>query len=301
LLKFKLLGTAAGGGFPQWNCACSTCTLSRTQPQVAPLRLQQQAAFSADGEHWFLINASPDLRFQIESNAELHSQPNSGSRNTPIAGIILTSADLDQVLGVLLLREFQPLHVYASSVVQQVLEANSFFRMLERVPNQLRWTSILPGVSFQPTDGITCTPRAMLGSLPFYAKNFETSTPQPASIGLVIESNELRIAYMPSLPEITSELVELFNSCDIIMVDGTFWSDAELTRTQAGTPSARAIGHVPLSGEDGTLARLSGLSTPRKIFIHINNTNPILDPRSDEHRQVVEAGWEIGYDGWQLN
>jgi pyrroloquinoline quinone biosynthesis protein B len=106
---------------------------------------------------------------------------------------------------------------------------------------------------------------------------------------------------MPSLPEITDELLDTFESCDVILIDGTFWSDAELSQTQAGTPSARAIGHIPMSGVDGSIAQLAKLTKPRKIFIHINNTNPVLDPRSPEHKQVIEAGWEIGHDGWQLN
>ena len=136
-MNFKLLGTAAGGGFPQWNCACTLCDLCRNVPGVAPPRLQLQAAFSTDAEKWFLINASPDLRFQIESNLELQPSARNGKRNTPIQGIILTSADLDQVLGLLLLREFQPLTIYSTGVVRRALEANSFFRMLERVPQQL--------------------------------------------------------------------------------------------------------------------------------------------------------------------
>jgi len=305
LLQFKLLGTAAGGGIPQWNCACSFCHLSRTHPQIARPRLQLQAAFSGDGQRWFLINASPDLRFQIEANPELQPSPAFGKRNTPIQGIILTSADLDQVLGLLLLREFQPLHIYATPLVRQVLEANSFFRMLERVPNQLTWSPILPGVPFRPADGIACTPKSLLGSLPFYARNPDTATPGEASLGLIFEwvgeSGGLRIAYTPSLPEITDELLAIYDTCDVILVDGTFWSDAELSNTHSGTPLARSIGHVPMSGKNGTITRLAGTKAHRKIFIHINNTNPVLDPRSAEYRQVIDGGWQIGHDGWQLN
>src|SRR5271156_1056432 len=147
-MNFKLLGTAAGGGLPQWNCACALCDLCRNFPEVVRPRLQLQAAFSPNAEKWFLINASPDLRFQIESNSELQPSTLHGKRNTPIQGIILTSADLDQVLGLLLLREFQPLTVYATALVRRALEANSFFRMLERVPNQLTWVQIDPGKAF---------------------------------------------------------------------------------------------------------------------------------------------------------
>ncbi len=263
--------------------------------------MQLQAIFSADGQSWFLINASPDLRFQIESNRELQPSPSIGTRNTPIQSIILTSADLDQVLGLLLLREFQPLTIYATQLVRRVLEANSFFGMLQRVPNQLTWVEIAPGSPFQLADSIVCTPLGLPGSLPFYARNPDAGETCEASIGLLLESSSLRIAYTPSLPEITEELVAIYRSCDAILVDGTFWSDAELSNNHAGTPLGRAIGHIPMSGKDGTLALLAGITGPRKLFIHLNNTNPVLDPRSAEYMQVIDAGWEIGHDGWQLN
>ena len=301
MLKFKLLGTAAGGGLPQWNCACPLCNLSRTQPQLSPPRLHLGVSFSGDGKSWFLINASPDLRFQIEADRELQPTAQLGQRNTPIEGIILTSADLDQVLGVLLLREFQPLAIYATPLVRRVLEANTFFRMLQRVPNQLTWIPILPGVPFPLSGGVVCTPLPLGGSLPFYAREFEPVESGQASIGLLLESGGRRIAYTPSVPEITDELVAIYATCELIFVDGTFWSDAELSQTHSGTPLARSIGHVPISGDDGTMALLAGITGPRKVFIHINNTNPVLDPRSLEYHQVVEAGWQIGYDGWELD
>jgi pyrroloquinoline quinone biosynthesis protein B len=256
---------------------------------------------SVDGEGWFLINASPDLRVQIEANAELQPRAARGKRNTPIEAIILTSADLDQVLGLLLLREFQPLAVYATALVRRTLEANSFFRMMERVPNQLTWHEIVPGEDFAVgTSGIVCTPVPLAGSLPFYAKEMDTQECGQASLGLVVACEGRRIAYTPGLPEIRDELMAIYRSCDAMLIDGTFWSDAELTRTHEGTPLAREIGHIPMSGEDGTIALLAGVEGPRKVFVHINNTNPVLDRRSSEYRAVVEAGWEIGRDGWEL-
>ncbi|MEO6802883.1 MAG: pyrroloquinoline quinone biosynthesis protein PqqB [Granulicella sp.] len=301
MFKFKLLGTAAGGGSPQWNCACTLCNLCRSNPQILAPRLQLQAAMSVDGDHWFLINASPDLRVQIEANHELQPAPARGKRNTPIQAIILTSADLDQVLGLLLLREFQPLTVYATALVRQTLEANSFFRMLERVPNQLTWHEIVPGEPFPVADsGIDCTPIPLDGTLPFYAKEHDTHAFGQASLGLVIACEGRRIAYTPALPEITDELLAIFQSCDTVLMDGTFWSDAELTRTHSGTPMARDIGHIPMSGTDGTIALLAGVNVPSKVYVHINNTNPVLDPRSPERKAAIDAGWQIGYDGWEL-
>ncbi len=303
MLNLKLLGTAAGGGCPQWNCACRLCSISRTNPQVIPPRLHLQAIFGVHGAKQFLINASPDIRFQIESEPALWPNPAEGSRNTPIAGILLTSADLDQVLGLLELREFQPLTVYATSAVRQTLEANSFFRMLERVPNQLTWIDIVPGQPFLAGGAVMCTPIGLPGSLPFYARHTQGEVHKiedgHALIGLLIEAGGSRIAYTPSLPEVTAEMLALYESCDAILVDGTFWSDAELSRTHEGTPSARSIGHVPIGGPDGTIAALASLKRPQKIFIHINNTNPILDPESEERRQVLDAGWQVAEDGWR--
>jgi pyrroloquinoline quinone biosynthesis protein B len=304
LLSLKLIGTAAGGGVPQWNCACSVCQLCRSNPQRVTPRLQTQAVFSSDARRWFLINASPDLRLQIEGNPELHPSPDRAAsggnrRGTPICGIVLTGADLDQVIGVLLLREFQPLTIYATPLVRRVLESNSFFQMLRRVRNQLTWADISPGVPFL-LDGVTCLPIPLGGSLPYYAREFETGEAGQASLGLVLESDGRRVAYTPSLPEITQEWLDVYSSCDVILVDGTFWSDNELNRTHAATPNARDIGHLPISGDDGTIALLRTVTRPRKVFVHINNTNPILDRQSPEHAFVRNAGWEVASDGWRL-
>jgi pyrroloquinoline quinone biosynthesis protein B len=306
LLKFKLLGTAAGGGIPQWNCACTLCALCRKSPEILRPRLQLQAAFSSDGERWFLINASPDLRFQIEANSELHPSPLHSKRNTPIQGIVLTGADLDQVLGLLLLREFQPLTVYATALVRRALEANTFFRMLTRVPHQLRWMEIRPREALALDGKVTCTPIPLCGSLPYYARELDLDgldpdQPGQAALGLLLEADGCRLAYTPSVPEVTDTLRKIYDSCDVILVDGTFWSDTELNRTHSGTPLARSIGHVPMSGDDGTIAQLAGVTRPEKFFVHINNTNPVLDIRSSEYKSIRDAGWQIGHDGWQLN
>jgi pyrroloquinoline quinone biosynthesis protein B len=301
MLNLKLLGTAAGGGIPQWNCCCIVCELCRKAPRIVVPRLQLQAAVWGEDQGTFLLNASPDLRNQIEANRELHPTLVHGRRNTPIQGIVLTSADLDQTLGILLLREFQPLTVYASALVRQVLESNSFFRMLERVPNQLTWVEISANRPFLlGNSGITCTPIPLAGDLPFYARDLGAAESGQASLGLLLECDGQRVAYTPSVPEITEALRDIYKTCNVILVDGTFWSDAELSETHSGTPLARSIGHVPMNGDAGTIALLSDITVPRKIFVHINNTNPVLDPRSAEYKAVNDAGWQIGHDGWQL-
>ena len=301
MLHFRLLGTAAGGGFPQWNCACDKCASSRAEPEKVSPRMQLQAAVWNSSDAIFLLNASPDLRFQIEANPELRPRTNLGNRNTPIQGIVLTTADLDQILGLLLLREFQPLTLYATALIRRVLEANSFLRMLERVPNQLSWVEIQAGVPFAlGTSDIVCTPFAMPGELPVYAREFTSDRPGQASLGLLLECGGMRIAYTPVVPAITDSLRTIYSRCEAIFVDGTFWSDEELSKTHAGMPTAQAIGHVPMSGKDGTIALLSDVPALQRVFVHLNNTNPVLDPRSGAYNAVVEAGWKIGQDGWEL-
>ena len=301
MVKLKLLGTAAGGGVPQWNCSCVICDTCRREPNLIPPRSQLQAIISGSDGGWFLLNASPDLRFQIEANTELHPSSLTGRRNSPIEGIILTTADLDQVMGLLLLREFQPLTVYSTGLVRRVLEANSFFGMLQRIPNQLRWVEIFAARPFAlGNGGVTCTPIPLAGNLPYYARSNTSTQPGHPTIGLLFESDRQRIAYTPSLQVITEDLIAIYNSCDTILIDGTFWTDAELNQTHSGTPLATDIGHIPMSGDRGSLVLLSNVCTPRKLFIHINNTNPVLDPRSLEYQEVNAAGWQIAHDGWQL-
>lgn len=300
MFTLQLLGTAAGGGFPQWNCACALCDLSRRDPVRCTPRLQLQAVVRSPGRN-VLLNAGPDLRVQIEATPTLQPRPEHGRRNTPIASIVLTSADLDQVLGLLLMREFQPLRVYATPLVRQVLEANSFFRMLERVPQQLTWITMQPGEPFELLPGVRCTAIPMSDDLPYYAKSFAANAePGQAVVGLVLASEERKVVYTPAVGHISEALYREYAAADAIAVDGTFWSDDELQRAQPGTPLARAIGHIPMSGEEGMMAQLAELRGPHKVFVHLNNTNPVLDRQSDERKAVLAGGWEIAEDGWEL-
>ncbi|WP_353068983.1 pyrroloquinoline quinone biosynthesis protein PqqB [Tunturibacter empetritectus] len=302
-MRIKVLGAAAGGGLPQWNCTCKNCSAARqNHPNIQP-RTQSQLAVSADDDVWFLINASPDLRQQLLNNPEIHPDPAEGLRNTPVAGIILTSADLDHVLGLLLMREFTPVRIYATSPVISILKKNSFFQMLDRLPGQTRWTEIEPDVSFQVGGGLTCTPIALSSNLPTYISEADRASLDPigATIGLIFEDpHGNRAAYLPALPAITSALKERLSTCSTIFIDGTFWSDDELQKIQPGTPLARSMGHLPIDGPDGSLATLKDLINTRKIYTHINNTNPILQEQSSERRTVEDAGWEVAWDGLEI-
>jgi pyrroloquinoline quinone biosynthesis protein B len=302
-VRIKVLGAAAGGGLPQWNCTCTNCSALRQNHPSIQSRTQSQLAVTADEDTWFLINASPDLRQQLINNSEIHPDPTKGLRNTPVAGVILTSADLDHILGLLLMREFTPVRIYATRPVISILKKNSFFQMLGRLPGQSRWTEIEPGVSFHAGNDLICTPIALSNSLPTYIGEAERAALDAtgATIGLILEDPQgTRAAYLPALPSVTASLKELLSTCSTIFIDGTFWSDDELQRIQPGTPLARSMGHLPIDGPSGSLASLKDLSNTRKIYTHINNTNPILQEQSSERRTVEDAGWEVAWDGLEI-
>jgi pyrroloquinoline quinone biosynthesis protein B len=305
-MRVKILGSAAGGAFPQWNCACANCRAVRAGTFRGKPRSQTQVAITQDGHSWFLLGASPDLRAQIESTTELH--PREGLRQSPIAGVVLASADLDHVLGLLLLRELQPLRVYATPSIRRILlEDNSMFGMLHRIPDQAKWTDLESGKEFSLCDaqgedsGLRCRAWSLGNHYPAYVRAERQSqlSAGEASLGLFIDSESgSRFAYMPAVPRIDDALLQQFESCEVLLFDGTFWSDDELIRVQGSGQTARQMGHIPV---ESVLAKLAAVRRPRKIFLHINNTNPMLDEASPEHRQVRDAGWEIAEDGWQFN
>ncbi len=305
-MRVKILGSAAGGAFPQWNCACTNCRAVRAGAFRGKPRTQTQVAVTQNGRSWFLLGASPDLRAQIEVTPELH--PRNGVRQSPIAGVVLANADLDHVLGLLLLRELQPLRVYATASVRRILrEDNSMFGMLHRIPDQASWTDFASGTQFNLRDaagedsGLRCQAWSLSTHYPAYVTTDRQSelAPGEASLGFMLESTpSARLAYFPAVPQIDEALLQQVDTCDVLLFDGTFWSDDELIRVQGSGQAARQMGHIPV---ESVLAKLAGLRRPRKIFLHINNTNPMLDEGSSEHRQVRDAGWEIAEDGWQVD
>ena len=308
-MRIEILGSAAGGGFPQWNCNCRNCQSLRAGNSSFKSRTQAQVAVSGNGNSWFLLNASPDLRMQIEQTSVL--QPRSGSRDSPIAGVLLTSADIDQIAGLLSLRELQPLHVYCAPSLRRILqEDNSVFGMLNRIPQQVRWTDIELGKAFpvlttaQEDLGINCEVFSLGNKYPLYVppKRAATLNSEEALLGVMLTSSAgARLAYMPAVPFIDEELLGLLETADMVLFDGTFWSNDELIRVQGGGATAREMGHVPISGSDGSLRALAGLRRPRKVFVHVNNTNPMLDESSAEYRELAPAGWELAEDGCQFN
>jgi len=307
-MRVKILGSAAGGGFPQWNCGCANCRALRDGTFAGKARTQTQVAISGDGRFWFLLGASPDLRAQIEATIELRPR---GMRDSPIAGAVLANADVDHVLGLLLLRELQPLSVYSTSSVRHILsEDNSMFAMLRRTPDQSTWSEIVHGTEFAlrspsgENSGVCCRALSLGVHYPAYVSPSRLGelVPEEASLGLILRSPSGKlVGFMPAVPQIDDQLLNELDSVDVLLFDGTFWNDDELIRIQGCGKTARQMGHVPVSPDDGSLRRLARLRCPRKIYLHVNNTNPMLNEAGPERRQVRDAGWEIAEDGWQFD
>ncbi len=305
-MRVAILGSAAGGGFPQWNCNCRNCRSSRDGTFNGKPRTQTQVAICQDGHTWFLFSTSPDLRTQIEATPVLH--PRNHGRNSPIGGVLLTSADIDQVAGLLSLRELQPFRIYCAPSIRRILQAdNSMFAMLNRVPDQVSWMDISCGGSFclqgDRGAGINCSVFSLGNRFPAYVSRdrvLELNAAE-ASLGVIAESaSGKRLAYLPAVPEVDDSLLKRLEETDLLLFDGTFWSDDELIRVQGSGSTAHEMGHIPISGAEGSLRKLAELQHARKIFIHVNNTNPMLDESGPQYAEARAAGWEVAEDGWSF-
>jgi pyrroloquinoline quinone biosynthesis protein B len=288
-LRILVLGSAAGGGLPQWNCACANCSSARAG-RLKP-RSQSSIAASADGERWLLVNATPDVRSQIEANPQLH--PRSRVRGSPIADVILTSADIDCVAGLLTLREMRSFRVHAARPVLDALARNPILRMSVTPQRALALDEPFEAA------GLVVTPFAVPGKPPLWLEG--EAAPDPAdAIGLELRKGGRRVVYVPGCAAVTESLSSRVEGASALFFDGAFWRDDEMLALGLGERTGRAMGHVSLSGPDGALARLGGLKVGRKLLIHVNNSNPALDPTSAEAGLVRRAGFEIPEDGQEI-
>lgn len=308
-MRIKVLGSAAGGGFPQWNCRCSNCDRLRSGVLKGYPRTQAQVAISPAASTWFLLNASPDLRQQISENAEF--SPSGAKRSTPIAAVILTSADVDCVLGLLHLREFQPLRIYSTFSVRHALtEENTLFRTLERSNPPVSWETLHLGrltpvfQEPQPSEQTTlfCKAVSLGGAFPDYITDQLRGKLREAEavIGIELVQSGKRFFYAPSLPGHGQEWKLSVSESKLALLDGTFWSDDELVKVHGSGRTARAMGHVPLSGSNGLLEQFRSNGNTRRVLIHMNNTNPVLDEQSAAYRAVHDAGWELAQEGMEF-
>lgn len=292
-----VLGAAAGGGFPQWNCRCPICRLAWDGDRGVKPSTQASLAVSADGRDWVLINASPDLRAQIQATPAL--QPQGGLRGSPISAVVLTGAEVDQVAGLLTMRERSNFTVYATAETLAVLAGNPIFGVLAS-DVVLRQRASLSQVFALP-NGLNAELFPVPGKIALYLERgeVELSAENGINVGVEITSGDSRLAYIPGAAALNEPLLERLRRADVVLFDGTLFDDDEMIHGGTGTKTGQRMGHMPLNGADGTLRRLGGLPA-RRILTHINNTNPILVHGSPERRKVEEAGFEIAEDGMEI-
>jgi pyrroloquinoline quinone biosynthesis protein B len=306
-VRLIVLGAAAGGGFPQWNCNCANCRRARAGDPAALPRTQSSLALSADGERWVLLNASPDLRQQIASSPALH--PKGAARHSPIAAVALTSGDIDHVAGLLTMRESQPFSLYAAERVHAALRANSIFNALGAAVAR-RTLALDRAEDLGDRDGnalgLRLTPFAVPGKIALYLEDpkagadFGTQAGDTIALEIAAGGRD-RVYYIPACAEFPPALAKRIDGARTVFFDGTLWDDGEMVAAGLGQKSGRRMGHMSMAGAGGTIAAFSALAVGRKIFVHINNTNPVLLDDSAERAMAEKAGWEIACDGMEID
>lgn len=306
-MRVVVLGAAAGGGVPQWNCNCKVCRTARDErPELRAT--QASIAVSANGEHWFLINASPDLRQQVIATPQLH--PKAGHlRHSPIAGVILTNGEVDAVAGLLSLREGWPFTIYAHKRVLSILKSNSIFNVLDE--KRVGREPIEFGDAFEPKlqdgspSGLEILPFAAPGKRAWYLEGearADGSEDPGDTLGLRIADKRTgeHLYFLAACAALTPDLKKRLQGAPLIFFDGTLWRDDELIAAGLGAKTGQRMGHMAMSGENGAMAALADLGIARKIFLHINNSNPVLLPDSAERKAAEQAGWQIPSDGMEI-
>ncbi len=295
-LTTLVLGAAAGGGFPQWNCGCRLCELARAGDSRARARGQASVAFSADQRNWLIVGASPDLRQQLLATPALRPAP--GTRDSPIRAVALVSADVDGIAGLLVLRERHRFQLFAPAPILGILRDNPVFDVLD--PDLVQRVELAAGEPAEVAPGLLLTLLEMPGKVPLYLEQRASAQAEPGPAYAARVEAGCRIAvFAPACAEITPAVLEKLRSADLLLFDGTLFTDDEMIRAGVGTKTGRRMGHASMDGSDGSLARLAELRA-RRVFLHVNNTNPVLLDGSPERRQAEQAGFEIAYDGMEL-
>ncbi len=300
-MKVLVLGSSAGGGFPQWNCNCRNCRGVREGTLRAKPRTQSSIAVSADTESWVLFNASPDILAQLKANPIL--QPARKLRDTGIAAIILVDSQIDHTTGLFMLREGAPLQVYCTASVREDLTGgNPIFNVLSSYCG-VNWHPMRTGESFSipGVERLSFVAVPVASKAPPFSPHRDNPRPDD-NIGLLVRDSATggTLFYAPGLAEIDEKIASAIGQAECVMIDGTCWTDDEMIRTGAGHKRALEMGHLAQSGENGMLAQLRRFPGPRKILIHINNTNPILDEDSAERAELEREGIEVAYDGMEV-
>ena len=290
-----ILGSAAGGGVPQWNCRCPICQLAWKGDERVKPRTQSSLSVSADGDRWLLINASPDIRQQIAATPPLH--PRRDLRDSPISAVLLTNGDVDHVAGLLSLRESQPFRLLATADILEALADNRVFDVA--APRFVTRDPVVLDEVIEPAPGLAVTLFAVPGKVPLWLENGEPVIGEAteSTVGVAIESAGRRIVYVPGCAAVTDDLRRRIAGADALLFDGTVLEDDDMIRAGVGEKTGWRMGHVPMNGPKGSIAALAGSEIGRRVFVHINNTNPVLIEGSAERRRVEQAGWDIAHDG----
>jgi pyrroloquinoline quinone biosynthesis protein B len=307
MLRVVVLGAAAGGGVPQWNCGCPVCLQARTEhPELRST--QASIAVSADGDHWYLINASPDLRQQLIATPQLH--PKAGKlRHSPISGVILTNGEIDAVAGLLSMREGWPFTIYAHQRVLAILKANSIFNVLNT--KNVRRQPIEVNETFEPAlpdgapSGIEILPFAVSGKSAWYLEGQvhpagDVGTGDTLGLRISDKATGKYLYFIAACAGVTDDLKSRLAGAPLVFFDGTVWRDDELITAGLGKKTGQSMGHIAMSGDHGAIEALAGLDIGRKIFLHINNSNPVLLRDSAERKTAERAGWQIPADGTEI-
>lgn len=306
----KIIGSAAGGGFPQWNCNYYLSRQAREQNRDITPRTQSSIIASADKKRFVLFNASPDLRQQINETPELHPSTSGPLRNTPIAAVVLTNADIDHIAGLLNLRERQPLMIYATRRVLQTLDDNPVFRVLDSAIVKKQELVLDKATQLCNVDGIplgiTIEAFAVPGKIALFMEDVskpDFGSAEGDTIGLKIAGSggEAAAFYIPGCAAVDESLKARVNGARCLLFDGTLYRDDEMIAAGLGPKAGKRMGHISMSGADGSVAAWAGVDIERKIFVHINNSNPVLDARSNERKKIEEAGWDVAGDGMEIN
>jgi pyrroloquinoline quinone biosynthesis protein B len=307
MLRIVVLGAAAGGGVPQWNCGCEVCRAARDgKPELRST--QASIAFSADGQNWFLVNASPDLRQQLIATPQLHPKPGA-LRHSPIAGVILTNGEIDAVAGLLSMREGSPFAIYAHAKVLAILGSNSIFDVLGE--KTVRREPIAIDRPFEPhlangsPSGIEVLPFAVAGKGAWYLEGKahpggSDGTGDTLGLKVTDKGSGKYFYFLAACADVGNDLKSRLAGAPLVFFDGTVWRDDEMIAQGLGQKTGKAMGHIAMSGDDGAIAQLAGVAIDRKVFLHINNSNPALLTASPERKMAERAGWQIPADGTEI-
>ena len=297
-LRLIVLGSAAGGGLPQWNCRCPVCARAWAGDARVTPRTQASVAVSADGESWALLNCAPEILAQIRAVPAL--QPRSGLRHSPIGAVLLTNADVDHVAGLLSLREGQPFRLYATPEIQTVLRANAIFDVLNETVVSRHAVHFDEPIRLAP--GLEAAIFPVPGKTALWLEKGEVDVggEGEATVGVEIRAGDTGFFYVPACAHLSAPLAERLRGAALVLFDGTLWRDDEMIAAGVGAKTGRRMGHMPISGPEGSIRAFADLGVARKVFVHINNTNPVLVEDSAERAEAAAAGWDVAHDGMEI-